>query len=136
MTSDGVELRPIAIVTGMLVDFLGSTIAAAVLFAALGGTDPASGELMNSPTWLALSLALSFLLDGIGGYVTARLAPGAEMNNAFVMGVAMSVLALVFTALSEPRPPLVYSLIGVLATTPAALAGGWVRARTSRRDAK
>lgn len=128
-----VDLRPNAIVIGMLVDLLGSTVAGAVLFAAAGA--PPEGDAATSIALLAVSLPLGLLITAVGGYVTARLAPGAEMNNAFVMGIAMTVLSAFLTAVSEPRPPLWYTLVGVLATTPAALLGGWVRARTAAKRA-
>lgn len=125
-------LVPRAILAGVAVDVLGSILAGSIVLALFAAATGASdvNALIASTEWLAASLVVGLAFSAVGGFVAAHLAPGAELNNAFVAGVLVTVLSAMLTAITEPVPPFWFTLVGVLATTPAATLGGWLRART------
>ncbi len=125
------KLRPAAILAGLLTDVGGSLLAQAVVAYAFGA-DPADAaavdRLSASPAFLAVSLSVALASTALGGFVAAHLAKGEELNNAFVMGVASAVSSLMFT-LGTPLP-LWFVAVNIALTVPAALAGGYARAKT------
>lgn len=121
-----------AILAGVAVDVAGSIVGGSILLAVFA-TATGSGDvnaLVESTEWLAASLVVGLASSAVGGFVAAHLAPGAELNHAFVTGIVVTVLSALLTAITEPVPPLWFTLLGVLATTPAATLGGLLRART------
>lgn len=126
------KLNVSAIIIGLVVDLGSSTIGGLVLFALLGvdpGDPAAVAQLVEWPPYLLASLPLGLVFTSLGGFTTAHIARGEELNNAFVMGVASAIAALVFS-LATPGLPLWYLLMAALLTVPAAVAGGYVRLKT------
>ncbi len=126
------KIRPLAIVTGLIIDIGGSTLAAVPLALAFGAdpTDPSAYERLvaASSTFVLVALPLGLCFTAAGGFVAAHLARGQELNNAFVVGIASAITGLLFATGSSL--PLAYLAASIALTVPAALAGGYVRART------
>lgn len=125
------KLRLPAIIFGWVTDVFGSALAAIPVFAAFGAdpSDPASlDRLATSTAYLVTSLGVGLFFTAAGGFVAAHIARGEELNNAFVLGI-VSAASSTILSLGSPLP-LPYIAAGVLATVPAALLGGYVRART------
>lgn len=125
------KLRLPAIVFGWVADVFGSSLAAIPLLAAFG-VDPADAEglerLWTSLSYLVSSLVVGLVFTGVGGFVAAHFAKGEELNNAFVVGVVSASSNAIFS-MGTPLP-LAYVAIGVAGSVPAALLGGYLRART------
>ena len=132
-TSPGGKLRAGAIVFGWLADILSSNVLGIPVILAFGGdpTDVDSySRVVASDAFVLANLPIGLLGTAIGGFVGAHLARGEELNNAFVVGVASAVTSLVFS-IGAPVP-LWAVAASVILTVPAALAGGYLRARTRK----
>jgi hypothetical protein len=82
----------------------------------------------------AISLAGGLALTGIGGFVAAHLAPGAEYRNALVMSIVSLALGAVITLAVPGEPePLWYQLSSWGGILPTALFGAFVRVDTRPR---
>ncbi len=73
-------------------------------------------------------VVISLLINILGGYVTARLAFGAEYSNAALMG-ALSVLFTLVMERGRPVLPRWALALWVAGAVPAALAGAWIVVR-------
>lgn len=125
------KLRLPAILFGWVTDVFGSSLAAIPLLGAFGvdpGDPAALDRLMTSTSYLVASLVVGLCFTGAGGFVAAHLARGEELNNAFVLGI-VSAASSAILSMGSPLP-LLYVAAGVVATVPAALLGGYLRART------
>ncbi|HNQ22301.1 MAG TPA: hypothetical protein PKK06_04335 [Phycisphaerae bacterium] len=142
-----------AILTGLLVDVVGSVVLLVVIGVVVGlsvGADASAGysrlaqdaiikqkieRIAAGPTFLGLTFFLAALLTVLSGFVTGKLARGREVVNALAMGVVLVVLGLIVWGLSpstfEPVP-LYYMVAGLLVCIPAAVLGGsWVQKRAA-----
>jgi hypothetical protein len=127
------RLNFLAIGIGLAVDIVGTSIASVVLFAAAGidPGDPAAVErLRESTQWLLAGLPVGLLFTMLGGYVAAALAPGAELNHAFLVGIASAITG-ALSSIAAP-PPLWFLIVALVLTVPAGMAGGYIRARMRR----
>lgn len=131
-------IRPKAVAFGILTDIGATFIAMMLLTSFLGaqaGTENLSNEeamqiierTMRQPSYLLIGGALGLLATVLGGYVAARTAEVAPLLNAACVGVFGVIFGLVFIGGS----PLWFSLIGMLLTLPAAIAGGVLWRRTA-----
>lgn len=128
-------LRPPAIIVGFLTDWLTTNLLSIPLLIGLG-LDPNSqaslDRIYTDPANLAYTTALGLLCTMLGGYVGARLAAGAEMQNAVAVGVASAGAALLLALLGESGPSVWYLALATVLTVGAAALGGLIRLRTRR----
>lgn len=105
-------------------------------FALAVGIDVADPHLVDtllaSPALFASWFAVGTVASLAGGYVSARLAAGSELENAFVSGLLVAILGLVLSVGESPPPPLWLVIAGAFATVGAQTLGGWLRLRTRR----
>jgi hypothetical protein len=128
------RLNFLAIGIGLAVDIVGTSIASVLLFAAAGidpGDAAAVERLRDSTQWLLAGLPVGLLFTRLGGYVAAALAPGAELNHAFLVGIASAITG-ALSSLAAPPPPLWFLIVALVLTVPAGMAGGYIRARMRR----
>ncbi len=84
-------------------------------------------EALQQPPYLLVGGILGLLATALGGYVAARAAEVAPLLNAACVGLFDVVLGLFLIGSS----PLWFSVIGLLLTLPAAIAGGVLFRRTA-----
>ena len=135
------KVSVVAVVAGVLVDIILTTLVQAGLVMAFGAdaADAAAVErLSQSASFLGWALAIGAVCTGVGGFVTAwlanaaRLAPGAGVRNALVMGIASAGSGLLLALATEGGPPVGYLALGTILTVPAAALGGFLYSRLSR----
>lgn len=123
-------LRSIAAVVAgfgfMVSTVMAGTIVAGRLFLPAG---VAAGAASVPGTYLAISLALSFVGAVVGGWLAARIGNAAPMAHAGALAVVTIVLAVAAARSPAPGPqPAWYAMaVGVLSAA-GALAGGRLRA--------
>jgi hypothetical protein len=125
------RLNIAAVAVGLGVDIVGSLVAGIALISVFGVDlmDAAAVDrLTRSMAWLAAALPVGLLFTAIGGYVAALLARGAELNHAFAVGLASAITS-VLASLPSPSVEIWYLVLFAMLTVPAALAGGYIRAR-------
>ena len=83
-----------------LITIVGTSIAARLLLPRRAGA-PAGSPPVLTPSYLTANLTVSTLAAVVGGYVTARMAPGRSMVHVAVL--ALLILAL--SAMSARAPP-------------------------------
>ena len=109
----------------MLVAFLGAETA---LTAVAPELIPQKGR-PTDPLYFVFQLTTGFFFISIGGYVTAMLAGRSEMKHALGLG-ALSIAMSIVSRLQYPgEEPLWYSIALMFLAIPAALVGGYYRAR-------
>ncbi len=131
-------VRPKAVLFGIVAD-IGATFIAMMLITnfigmQLGSENLSQAELMQlieealqQPPYLLVGGILGLLATALGGYVAARAAEVAPLLNAACVGLFDVVLGLFLIGSS----PLWFSVIGLLLTLPAAIAGGVLFRRTA-----
>jgi hypothetical protein len=131
------DLRPRAIVIGSLTDVLGTMLIGSTIVIAIAAivTGADSAERLNealavSTPLQVLSLALGLTFTAVGGYVAARLAPGAERAQAFAVGVVSTTVGFLFALSGSGAYPFWLEASGLILTIPAAFAGGEIRRLT------
>jgi hypothetical protein len=109
----------------MLVAFIGAETALTALAPELM---PQMGK-PTDPLYFVFKLATGFFFISIGGYATAMLAGRSEMKHALGLG-ALSIAMSIVSRLKYPGDePLWYSIALMFLAIPAALVGGYFRAR-------
>jgi len=109
----------------MLVAFIG---AETVLTTVAPELMPQTGK-PTDPLYFIFKLVTGFFFISIGGYATAMLAGGSEIKHALGLG-ALSIAMSIVSRLQYPGDePLWYSVALMFLAIPAALAGGFFRAR-------
>lgn len=83
---------------------------------------------------MAVIAAISLLCTVLGGYVTALIARRSELKHALALGILLELGALYELFLNRMGRPFAFMLLISLLPIPAALLGGWLRAR-QRADA-
>ena len=131
-------VRPKAVLFGIVAD-IGATFIAMMLITnfigmQLGSENLSQAELMQlieealqQPPYLLVGGILGLLATALGGYVAARTAEVAPLLNAACVGLFDVVLGIFLIGGS----PLWFSVIGLLLTLPAAIAGGVLFRRTA-----
>jgi hypothetical protein len=118
----------LAVVLGyvvMLVAFLGAETA---LTAVAPELIPQKGR-PTDPLYFVFQLVTGFVFISVGGYTTAMLAGRSEMKHALGLG-ALSIAMSIVSRLQYPGDePLWYSIALMFLAIPAALVGGYFRAR-------
>ena len=131
-------VRPRAVLFGIVAD-IGATFIAMMLLTSflgmqVGSENLSQAELMQlieealqQPPYLLVGGILGLLATALGGYVAARTAEVAPLLNAACVGLFDVVLGIFLIGGS----PLWFSVIGLLLTLPAAIAGGVLFRRTA-----
>lgn len=118
---------------GAAVDIVASSVLQAAL-AVVAGIDLSDERLaetlLATPMLFAVWFGLGTVASVAGGYVSARLAAGAELENAFTSGIAVAILGLVLSVTTSSPPPLWLVIAGAFATVAAQTFGGWLRLKT------
>jgi hypothetical protein len=128
-------IRPKAILIGIVADIGATYLIMAVLMVSLGAgardlSEEEARQLIEStfqqPFYLLLSGVLGLLATALGGFVAAKVAIVAPLLNAACVGLFDLVLGILLIG----DAPLWFSVIALLLTLPAAIAGGvlWRRA--------
>jgi hypothetical protein len=134
----GLQVR--AVLTGVLVDIGGSLLAQILIFVVLGltipnapdraGDAPQNVAVPPDPAFWGPLLAIGLLFTALGAYVAARIAKGAELENAFAVGIVSTAIGFTFVFLSPEASPFWVQAAGLLLTIPAAFVGGLLRVAT------
>lgn len=135
----GLSLKAIAI--GFLTD-IGSTLVFGFAFGLLAtmllmSSGQGVEELRNFTTTTVFRVVMplvGLLFTGLGGYVAARIAKQAEMENAFAMGIASALFGILSLVLSPVTSSLWIEGLAIFLTVVCALAGGYVRMKTKGGD--
>jgi len=136
------RLRPIAIVTGVAVDWF-ATLAASFVVATMASAVAASRyddpvrmksyveELSRAPDFLVLSTALGLICVALGGFAAGWLAPRAELRHAIAMGFVSLAIGISMDAATDGAEwyPEWLRIGGHVLVLPAAMLGGAVSAR-------
>ena len=128
-----------AVVTGSLVDVVGSFVMGYVLYLVVTATAgaPSAEQLQaiytGSVTIQGVQLVLGLLMTAVGAYVGARLAPKAERVNAFAVGVVSTIVGFTIVFSAPDSAPFWAQASGLILTIPAAFAGGEVARVTAGR---
>lgn len=126
-----------AVLTGSLVDLLGTFLAGALFFGVLGAaTATTSAEELartyDSSTALQLvSLGVGLAMTALGAYVAARIAVGFERMHAFAVGIISTLVGFSVVVSAPESAPFWSQAAGLILTVPAAFLGGEVRRATA-----
>lgn len=129
-----------AIITGFMVDIIGTLIAGtvigiiAILVMTSGGTsaEQVASELTASSAFQNLSLFIGFSCTFLGGYTAAKLAGKGELTNAFGAGVLSTLFSLIVTLFTETTGLSDYAII--LFVIPFAVLGGYLKKITAKQS--
>jgi hypothetical protein len=133
-------LRWGAVATGVLVDIAGALLSGTLLVTAVAlSTGATSPEQINalfdgSPGLMGASVGLGVLFTGIGAFVAASLARGAELQHAFAVGIVSTALSFLMVFASPEGQPFWAQAISLILLIPAAFAGGLARLATRRPE--
>lgn len=122
-----------AVLVGFMAVVALSTAGDSVMHAT--GVFPPADQKMESPLLFLLALAYRGAFTALGGWLTARLAPGAPMKHALALAVigalagGLGIAAAVATGLGPVWYAVAVAVTGPLCT----LAGGWIQARRAAR---
>lgn len=119
-------------IAAVVVGYLVLTVLVVVLDVALVRLFPASfptPQTIPTPPWLVLELILGLVFTAIGGYVAGMIARRAEVQHALALGILGFVLSIGTFVQYQGRQPLWFQLAGMVMVIPAAVAGGYLRAR-------
>jgi hypothetical protein len=111
----------IAIVAGYLV----FGISSAILFR-VSGQDP---HLLPTPGFFVCSVVYGTAFAAAGGYLAARLAPRRPLIHAAIVAALLGIGALAAIFLERSAGSIWSQLLVLLLLAPAALGGGYIRAR-------
>lgn len=131
-------IRPKAVLLGIIADIGATLLISTALITYLGakaGMESLPEEearqlivdAFQTPPYLLLGGVLGLLATALGGFVAARVAGVAPLLNAACVGVFGVLLGILFIG----EAPLWFSLIAILLTPPAAIAGGVVWRRSN-----
>ena len=81
--------------------------------------------------YLLASLLLGTFSTVLGGYIAARIAKNLPLFNAFAVGVVGIAAAILLGGQSDS--PWWFSAFGYISTIPAAIVGGWLARRESKK---
>jgi drug/metabolite transporter (DMT)-like permease len=125
----GIDVKAVILGIGadLAATFVGMMAIMTFLGIGAGGEDLPEEEVrqlieraFQEPRYLLLGGLLGLLGTMIGGYVAAKFADAAPLLNAACVGLFGVVLGIIFIGES----PIWFSIIGILLTLPAAVAGG------------
>lgn len=76
-----------------------------------------------------------FVYAGVGGYLTARIAPQSPMSHALALGALLLLVSLAFALANPHQQPLWYLLTSTVFVVLGCVAGGSLKARSARAPA-
>jgi cytochrome bd-type quinol oxidase subunit 2 len=127
------DLDARAIVTGALVDNLGTLIAGLIFDALVSGTsgttdtNALSAMVYASVSLQLVQLAFGLAFTAIGAYVAATVARKEPRLQAFAVGVVSTAIGFIFVFSAPEGAPFWSEAAGLLLTIPAAFLGGEIR---------
>jgi hypothetical protein len=132
-----------AVAYGVLTDLVGTTVAGVALLIVFstillgqGHTpDGLAAELLDSSTYMVVSLGVGLSFTVLGGYVAARVANRREYWHALIVGIIVLVIGELMVSADPTSMPLSIRIIGDLLVVPAALFGAHLR-RTAKERAQ
>lgn len=131
-----------AVVVGSLVMLALDILTSILLFTVFGADALSSGATQDEITavgkiieqndgYLLASLLLGTFSTVLGGYIAARIAKNLPLFNAFAVGVVGIAAAILLGGQSDS--PWWFSAFGYFSTIPAAIVGGWLARRESKK---
>ena len=132
-----------AVAYGVLTDLVGTTVAGVALLIVFstillgqGHTpDSLATELLDSSTYMVVSLGVGLSFTVLGGYVAARVANRREYWHALIVGIIVLVMGELMVSADPTSMPLSIRIVGDLLVVPAALFGAHLR-RTAKERAQ
>jgi hypothetical protein len=123
-----------AVLVGWGIDIAATTVFMTGLTIFIEVSYAISGEqaqdIYNSKDFLVYSLIFGLLFTLVGGYVAARLAGRKEVLHSMTVGILSILTGLACTQIgSSQEIPGWYNTISYIAAIPAAIFGGFIRAR-------
>lgn len=122
-----------AVLVGFMVVVALSTAGDSVMHAT--GVFPPADQKMEDPLLFLLALAYRGVFTAVGGWLTARLAPGAPMKHVLALAIVGGLAGLlgIVAAVATDLGPVWYA-VAVAVTGPlCALGGGWVHLKRAGR---
>lgn len=119
-----------AVITGSLVDVVGSFVLGYLFFVAVAAAagvstaDAVDAIYLGSVPLQGAQLALGLAMTAIGAFVGARLAGRNERVNAFAVGVISTAVGFTVVFAAPESAPFWTQAAGLILTIPAAFAGG------------
>ena len=135
--SDAPRFRPLAVFIGWLAD-IGFTmvtsmalgVVAAIWFIGQGVTLDELEAAVTASHWIqGIGMGLGACGTVVGAYIAVWLGKTMPMVHASVLGVVSLLTSLVPLLLAPDMQPVWVELSGLVLVIPAALLGGWLRAR-------
>jgi hypothetical protein len=84
---------------------------------------------------VACIIGYMFVYAGVGGYLTARIAPQWPLAHALALGALLLLVSLAFALANPHQQPLWYLLTSTVFVVLGCLAGGRLKARSARAPA-
>lgn len=88
--------------------------------------DRMAQTLYGSFVFLLVSLIIGLFFTGLGGYIAAKIAKTAELKHAFVLGILVELLGVLFIVLSSNPGSPAFNIVGLILTIPIAVLGGYL----------
>lgn len=80
-------------------------------------------------------IGYAFAYAGVGGYLTARVAPQSPLAHALALGALLLLVSLAFALANPHQQPLWYLLTSTVCVVLGCVAGGGLNARSARAPA-
>jgi hypothetical protein len=135
------RFRVWAVVVGMLVDIVATFVVVfgmGVVFAATHMAPGLTSERLQR-MWLEstsnqiAAYAAGLLCTVLGGYIAARMGKGLPLRHALAVGIIGVLWGVLGWAVApESSPSTLITATTLVVTVPAALLGGWLRARSNK----
>jgi|ERR1051326_106521 hypothetical protein len=127
------RIRILALITGLAVDLIGTTILSTALTFAFVAVRSASGQrpeaivqtLARDPLFLVIGYAGGIVFTLLGAYITARMSRPYSTINTLLFGTISTVLIVFFASMY----PLWYNILCVLTIIPLSLIPGYLVSR-------
>ena len=119
---------------------LAVVLAWVVMLVAYRGGDVALQALAPHPNeapdavYFVFSLGTGFIFMMVGGYVAAMLAGRSELKHALAFGAVSIAASILEALLFKGEQPIWYTIALMFLSIPAALAGGYFRARQLKEE--
>jgi hypothetical protein len=84
---------------------------------------------------VAFIIGYVFVYAGVGGYLTARIAPQSPLSHALALGALLLLVSLAFALANPQQQPLWYLLTSTVFVVLGCVAGGSLKARSARAPA-
>jgi len=92
-------------------------------------------DILPSLPLVVVIIGYAFVYAGVGGYLTARVAPQSPLAHALALGALLLLISLAFALANPHQQPLWYLLTSTLFVVLGCVAGGGLKARSARAPA-